>query len=567
MKKNYWNYAFIGVCAVSTATLYSCVDDAYDLNKDIDKTITVGGDLTIPSSSTEEMLLKDILDLEDNSTVVADKNGDYAIVKAGNPSSNDVNVSSVVINGENIKFDSHKMDIDFTGNTGVKKFQVNDYNISINIKENGIDNDIIDIKSALIKENSRATLRLSIVGGNNVGFGVEGGFCIEFPEYMKVKSELCRADGNKLYLNGNYNFVNGVLEIPFNIEKIVFENGSDAVFDRESHAIVMGGNIKINGTIFSINSNVQGNYVFSTGVYCDMIDIDSATAMVNPDINISVKPVEINNLPDFLTEEGVIFEATDPRVFLIVGNNSPLKTNVSMGIVSWKNGLKCNKVRVDSFVIPGNIKDYTICINKFKEGMTDGIFYVKCENLSDVIKNIPDLIEVVDVNAQIVQGEFYDVKLGNTYTINNMYEINTPLMFTGETNIKYTDNFDGMSKDLEDIEFDNLSISMKATNKIPMNLTLTAKAIDTDGYVMENVSITVDKTIPAGNGENASVEDINMLVKTTDGSRVKNLDGLKFMVQGTPTEATSKVAMNENQSLKLDNMKLKVTGGITMDLN
>lgn len=90
MKKNYWNYALIGVCAVSTATLYSCVDDAYDLNKDIDKTITVGGDLTIPSSSTEEMLLKDILDLEDNSTVVADKNGDYAIVKAGNPSFNDV---------------------------------------------------------------------------------------------------------------------------------------------------------------------------------------------------------------------------------------------------------------------------------------------------------------------------------------------------------------------------------------------------------------------------------------------------------------------------------------------
>ncbi len=566
MKKNYWNYAFIGVCAVSTATLYSCVDDAYDLNKDIDKTITVGGDLTIPCSSTEEMLLKDILDLEDNSTVVADKNGDYAIVKAGNPSSNDVNVSSVVINGENIKFDSHNMDIDFTGNTGLKRFQLNDYNISININENGIDNDIVDIKSALIKENKN-TLRLSIAGGNNVGFDVEDGFCIEFPEYMKVKSELYRTEGNKLYLNGNNNFVNGVLEIPFCIEKIVFENESDAAFDREKHAIVMGGNIKINGTIYSTDSNVQGKYVFSTVVNCDMIEIDSATAMVNPEINISVKPVEINNLPDFLTEEGVIFEATDPRVFLIVGNNSPLKANISMGIVSWKNGLRCNKVSVDSFVIPGNIKDYTICINKFEEGMIDGIFYVKCENLSDVIKNIPDLIEVVDVNAQIVQGEFYDVKLGKTYTINNMYEINTPLMFTGETNIKYTDNFDGMSNDLEDIEFDNLSISMKATNKIPMNMTLTAKAIDTDGYVMENVSITVDKTIPAGSGENASVEDINMLVKTTDGSRVKNLDGLKFMVQGTPTEATSKVAMNENQSLKLDDMKLKVTGGITIDLN
>ena len=47
----------------------SCVDDQYDLDKDVDMTVTVGGDLTIPGSSTEEITLKKIFDLEEDSNV------------------------------------------------------------------------------------------------------------------------------------------------------------------------------------------------------------------------------------------------------------------------------------------------------------------------------------------------------------------------------------------------------------------------------------------------------------------------------------------------------------------
>ena len=49
--------ASLWTTALSPFFFASCVDDSYDLTKDIDMTITVGGDLSIPGSGTEEFTL------------------------------------------------------------------------------------------------------------------------------------------------------------------------------------------------------------------------------------------------------------------------------------------------------------------------------------------------------------------------------------------------------------------------------------------------------------------------------------------------------------------------------
>ena len=51
------------------AGLSACIDERYDLDKDIDYTISVGGDLSVPASSTEDVTLKNLLDMEENSMV------------------------------------------------------------------------------------------------------------------------------------------------------------------------------------------------------------------------------------------------------------------------------------------------------------------------------------------------------------------------------------------------------------------------------------------------------------------------------------------------------------------
>ena len=101
MNKRIMNYAAIGAYALGLFGLNSClkVDDTYDLDKDIDMTITVGGDLILPGSSTEKMLLGDLLELEDDGIIkVNEATGDYALVKDGGSNSTQVKVPGVDIN-------------------------------------------------------------------------------------------------------------------------------------------------------------------------------------------------------------------------------------------------------------------------------------------------------------------------------------------------------------------------------------------------------------------------------------------------------------------------------------
>ena len=67
----------------------SCVEvnDDYDLSGDIDMTIAAGGDLTLPTSGTVKMRMKDILNLtEDGIIRPMGEDGAYHLVKyAKNP--------------------------------------------------------------------------------------------------------------------------------------------------------------------------------------------------------------------------------------------------------------------------------------------------------------------------------------------------------------------------------------------------------------------------------------------------------------------------------------------------
>ena len=104
MEKKFKNHAVVGMCALGLIGLNSClkVDETYDLDKDFDMTITVGGDLTVPGSSTEKIVLSDLLDLEDNSVIkVNNSAGDYYLVQDGETSSTDVKVPEVDINMTN----------------------------------------------------------------------------------------------------------------------------------------------------------------------------------------------------------------------------------------------------------------------------------------------------------------------------------------------------------------------------------------------------------------------------------------------------------------------------------
>ncbi len=62
-------------------TLTSCIDENYDLTKDIDMTMSVGGDyIAVPVGSTEEITLSMLLDLSDNSSIREAQDSEFGLV-------------------------------------------------------------------------------------------------------------------------------------------------------------------------------------------------------------------------------------------------------------------------------------------------------------------------------------------------------------------------------------------------------------------------------------------------------------------------------------------------------
>lgn len=99
----------IGTSIIALGALQSCVDNDYDLNKDMNLVVNVGGgQLSVPGSSTEQFSLKKLLDLDSESSIqpadqaTADlyglEVGDYVLRQKGDPSTGDFEIGKVNLN-------------------------------------------------------------------------------------------------------------------------------------------------------------------------------------------------------------------------------------------------------------------------------------------------------------------------------------------------------------------------------------------------------------------------------------------------------------------------------------
>ena len=100
----------ISVFTLFACLLSACVDERYDLNN-VDMTIGTSGDLTLPTSSTANIVLKNILDFEKDG-IVQSINGEYFIVEDGEADVPKINITPISIASPRLSNISTKISID-----------------------------------------------------------------------------------------------------------------------------------------------------------------------------------------------------------------------------------------------------------------------------------------------------------------------------------------------------------------------------------------------------------------------------------------------------------------------
>ncbi len=564
--------------------LTACVDNDYDLSGDIDMTITFGGDsLMVPGSSTEETTMDQILDVDiDNTgTLRIGKQDQWGMdegdlyLYADNEEESNMSTlttpSKVTVNGVTQKKDN---ELTFTnGTTTVSGISAG----TLSMTNNDVDKALLEIDDAEIT----STITISLSGS---GITLDDGFDITFPSYWTLTGS-----GTGYEVNGNTVSLTQQTALP----KTITVTATDIDFTHSDLSFTAGdpGSIEIKGDVTMSGSatSSSANGTLSSSIEIGKVTIERIYGIVDPDIDITVDPMTFNDVADVLQDEETNLDWYNPQVYLTVSNPTDMSINFSQikfrSSLYHTQGTETHDLTIGTgqpgttgnVEVDGGYPDgYMLCFSP-SGATTDVDQDITIDGMVDLIRRIPDTMDVYDIEANAIQEKCW-VDLGQSYDLNVRYQLIAPLSFGGDLTISYKDSLDGWHDSLKDIkEAGELQVQMTVVNKVPLDLTLEANLLDVEGNLIPSDEMTCEITfenaegvVKAGSVENAVsttvIATVTPLNHNDDSNRgdISNLDGMQLILTST---GGSETIVNQQQSIKLDNVKLTLLGGVTIDLN
>lgn len=559
----------------------SCIDSSYDLNKDIDMTISAGGEhLAIPVGYTEKITLDKIIELDEGDDLqIVD--GEYHLLKKDNIDETNTSVGTVTVAESKNIIDAITL-INTESTSGTNIFIPNKQSEGkINAEARGVDKAVIEIGSLAADMPTTLTLKFELGGEISTSLIKVGTMTIIFPDFIQFENE----NG----LNGQTLTMTDVQIEPtgftkkLKINKYAFGNTygeGNRVEEENGDRILKIENQKITiemQDIYANNPQGSGSLSITPTVTLSEMAVSEVYGTIQPDIDVKPTEVELNNLPDFLQDDEIRLDITNP-VFSFNANN-PLNTDVEMDgvLTGYKDGKVTKTVKIGSgnggasiTLKPSGDKQQTISIVRDEKTVVEAnATKVVVPNLNDIIETIPDRINV-ELKPAVKTEQYYTVNLGQDYTLNSAYDIDIPLSFGSNLKIVYEETLDNFDLDLEDVDIEKAVLSINAVNTIPLAMEIkneNVSALDANGNVIKDIDVTVEGTITEskdGKTEVSSTLNVN-LNETAEGA-ISKLDGLKLKITAVPGQATD-VQLLSTQWMQLKDMKLKIPNGIKVDLN
>lgn len=443
----------------------SCIDNSYDLNKDIDMTISAGGEhLAIPVGYTEKITLDKIIELDEGDDLqIVD--GEYHLLKKDNIDETNTSVKLVTVNESSNPIEPIRI---ISGNHDSDVYDILIPNAEsegfINAEAHGVDKAVIEIGSLAADMPTTLTLKLKLSGEISTSLVKVGTMTITFPNFIQFEKE----NG----LNGQTLTMTDVQIEPYSgftkelkINKYVFgkEYGEGNRVDEENgDRILKIENQEIKIEMQGINVTTpsgNGSLNITPTITLAEMAVSEVYGTIQPDIDVKPTEVELNNLPDFLQDDEIRLDITNP-VFSFNANN-PLNTDVEMDgvLTGYKDGKVTKIVKIGSgnggasiTLKPSGDKQQTISIVRDEQTVVEAnATKVVVPNLNDIIETIPDHINV-ELKPAVKTEQYYTVNLGQDYTLNSAYDIDIPLSFGSNLKIVYEETLDNFDLDLEDVD-------------------------------------------------------------------------------------------------------------------
>lgn len=557
----------------------SCVDNKYDLDKDIDMTVNVGGEhLTIPAGSSDTAYLSKIIEVEEGDILQPDAaTRVYHLTKKDDIDVKPTTVKEVTISSANTDLTKELVG---TGSSASASITTDlDVENTLTAKASDIDEALIELGALGAETPIDLRLTFEFTGGLTFNSVTAKNLEIQLPNFLMFKEGEVE-EGNKLILND---------EELKNAEKVLHvigyefgEKAGEGEKPDENRTITIDGKVTMKGQVVTSEIGGSGSLTMTMHVTLGEMTANSVTGVIQPNIDAETTKIELNDLPDFLKDEETRLDITNPVILLIAENPlatpvqidavlTPMKNNTQIEGKEVKIGEGYDKKPIE--LAPN--KKNLIALSRTGESSIEEATNVKVEDINNLLETIPDDIEV-DLKPVVRYEEYYTAELGKPYEMKSSYEVDVPLSFEQGLNIVYNDSIQDLNKDLNDLDkvgLKNMKVILSVDNAIPLKLQLKAENVqikDVYGNELSAVKKTIEEdkqyVAESTDGEKPATSELVLNLTSDDTAFLSKIDRICFKITAV-TGTTTGVPLKDTQWLKITSIKLSVPGGVNVDLN
>ncbi len=538
-------YLLSGMAMLSAAvSVTSCLNEDYDLTKDIDTNISIDGDISAPLGNSELILVDDFLNLGNDAEDVlkTDSSGNYYFSVTGRGASSDVELPFLSFSDELVtdggyiaKIKKSELPLPSSGAVPAEQYTKH-FNVSstpMTVNED-VPHEIRAVKDAEVSGVVNISLTVT------TGKATLSDLIIDFPDYLEfadVKDAGLNfnPDGNLLTIKSPQistvakNYYLNVVGIDF--DKIPSGQG----FLPSQHKIVLNDEIKLSA--FDVNA-------------------------VLSDLGTTVEAIPNEIVADI----GISISSLIVKTALVKVDRTPLKLNLNADIMSYK-GADHRTTHVGNanggeaiMLTPSGMN--RLYVSRTGEGVPTGFASVVVPDFSSLISIVPDRIGVENIDVEAAD-EFVTLTSGGRYNVVYDFELAAALAFGKDVKIVYSTDFTGWNETFNPndesfaLEIRDADVKFDFVNMIPMTISLDAAAIDVDGNVIPGIKVTLNGDIPAGSVEKPSTSALTLNLEGS-AEQMRKLDGLRLNLTGSDPGTMSGVCLNKNQGVQFKNMKIRL---------
>lgn len=593
---------------MAAALLTSCIDDNYDLSN-IDTSVRVDvNDLVVPVN-VGAVSLNSVIDIEDSENISKEPytgtnpalQGKEIFVfhQKGDFTSDEIHINPFHVNAPtglnptvvDVKRSSLSA-ADRKGRragaaAGVIEYDIKDVATKFNYHIDGIDNKVTEIDDIETpKVTLSTTLSLDQAFRNTLSNLYIEDLQIQFPKSLEMK-----ANTPAQASIGTYDSKTGIATI----DKADIEGNSITLTIEaklidllEAGATLSDGSIDYTGDINVLSGKLylepEANVIppeeFQMDVDYDLssFDISSFSGTVDYDIeDLAFDDVELNNLPDFLSQDETSLRIANPQLYISIYNTCAeygLKGFTGFEITPMRGNVASSTLVLPAEINVGDnngVGPYKYAISPEGSALTPIGGYENAEKLafpglSDVLygEGLPSTLKVEFSNPHM-NGTTKNFPLSragspeNIEGVHGEYEFRAPLALADGSVIAYSGTEeDWDSEALEDLHIGKLELTALATSDVPLNVELSARLIDKNG---RHIGVCDETILEA----NAKDQEFTLTIRPAEvQEELTGINGIYYSVKAIAPEGADNPSdvtpLSPEQTIQLNNIRAKING-------